>query len=696
MAESIAAVVGATQDRRDWFEGNGLMVTWCKGHLLELYVPEADGAWELKKLPVLPQKFHIRPISKGKDKSGKAIPDYSILKRIEAIKNCFSKCDTIICATDAGREGQLIFQETYDYIGIRKPVMRLWISSKTEEAIRKGMANLMSNDDPQFVNLYKAARARNEADWLVGINATRALTLASGLRHHILTAGRVQTPTLAMVCKRYIEHQLFKPEPFWYIEGASTVDGVSFKWRGEERYDKSAEGTTDKNAVEAEGFLTVKEVETHRNQEEPPLLHDLTSLQQIANTRYGYTADEVMDAAQSLYDKKYLSYPRTGSRYIPEDVFNTIPDLLKRLITYPEYGDSAYKLIGEKLNRRSVNETKITDHHALLVTEVIPKDLEGIEKDIYELVLLRLIEAFSPVCVVDVTNVTFESADTVFKTRGRKVIAPGWKSVNKGAEEMEDTVDLQDIDEIELSMRPLPVMKEGDRIPIQSIALIEDKTKPKPLLTDATLLASMKSAGRGNDDRKVVAALRDIGIGTVATRDEIIKGLIVRGYITRVKRKFIPTELGLNLYRAVRGLDLADVELTAHWEMALEDIANGDSEESVFGARIRSYTTELIEQLVSEQCIQRVAEKMKDLEPKCPRCGEGIRIGEKSAWCPDCKFTLWRNIAGKQLSEQTVRTLLQKGSTGKLKGFVNKKGQEFEAALKMDKDGQLSFDFRDR
>lgn len=692
VAHDIANVIGATKDTGDWYEGSGYRITWCYGHLLELDAPASFGKWEIEKLPIIPESFGLRPLMGGnnRDKDGKPVPDYKVVNRLQAIKQCFLAADSIICATDAGREGQLIFDEVYRYLNIKRPVKRLWISSLTEQSIREGLSHLEDNNSEKYTNLATAGRLRNEADWIVGINATRAVTLASGFQHKVLSVGRVQTPTLAMICKRYIENKLFKPEPFWYLEGISSIDGVSFKWRSVNRFKAAADGADIRNKIILGEYIRVKNIETERVMEPPPLLHDITSLQQICNARFGMTPDETLDAAQSLYEKKYLSYPRTGSRYIPHDVFDKIPDLLQKCAKHPEYGDAAYRLIGEKLNTRSVDDTKITDHHALLPTEVIPTNLEGNEAKVYDIVLSRMIEAFSPVCVADVTSVTLEAADTEFATRGRKVISSGWKSVASGPSE--DDIDLKDVDEIELSMRPLPPMNIDDKIYVDNLELIEDKTKPKPLLTDATLLASMKNAGRGNDDKQVVSVLKDIGIGTPATRADIIKSLVLRGYVTRIKKKLIPTDLGMNIYRSLRDMDVSNVEMTAKWEMSLNDIADGVSDESKFSSEIRTYTETLTKQIISEEGIKRIKEKVGDLEPKCPRCGKSIRIGEKSAWCPECNFTIWRTVAGKTLSEETIKALLKNGKTSVLKGFTSKSGKTFDAALKLDKDGKLSFE----
>ena len=693
VARDIATVVGASRDAGEWFEGNGYRITWCYGHLLELDAPASFGRWEISKLPLIPESFGLRPILSGVDKqTGQPIEDQNVVKRLDCIRRCFLASDSIICATDAGREGQLIFDEVYRYLGIKKPVQRLWISSLTEQSIREGMAHLEDNDTPKYNNLAMAGRLRNEADWIVGINATRAVTLASGFKQKALSVGRVQTPTLAMICKRYIEHKLFKPKPYWYLEGNSTNGGVSFRWVGTVRYDNNADGIDARNRVLDQGYVTVTDVSTERVLEDAPLLHDITSLQQYCNTKWGMTPDEVLDAAQSLYEKKYLSYPRTGSRYIPEDVFAKIPDLLRKHANNPTYGDAAYRLIGEKLNKRSVDNDKITDHHALLVTEIVPNNLPEKEQNVFDAVLCRVVEAFSPICVADATTIKLEAAGVEFETRGRKIVSQGWRAVANG--QNEDDVDLHDVDEIELSMRPLPLMEVGDRIAIDTLELVKDETKPKPLLTDATLLSAMKNAGRGNDDKQIVSALKDIGIGTPATRAEIIKSIVLRGYVTRIKKKLIPTDLGLNVYRALRDMDISNIEMTAKWEIALSDIADGVTDESRFNASIRTYAAELTRQIISQEGIDRIRDKIGSLEPKCPKCGESIRIGEKSAWCPSCNFTIWRNIAGKQISEDAVKALLKDRKTGLIKGFVSKKGKTFDAVLVLADDGQVTFQFK--
>ena len=684
VAREIARVIGATTPGKEYYSGGGWTVTWLYGHLLEIGSPEAGSKWSISDLPIIPKRFTLSPV-KGKDGS-----DGGIKARLSVIRELFGKCDGIVVATDAGREGELIFRRVYAWTGCTKPFRRLWISSLTEDAIRDGFKALRPGSE--FNNLAAAAEQRSQADWIVGINATRAFTLAAGMRS-VLSLGRVQTPTLCMVCDRYVENKTFKSEPFWFIEGESSKDGITFKWRSIQRFDNISEAQKAFTAVQVCKRIKVTSVKTERVNDAPPLLHDIASLQKIANSRYGYTAEQTLRAAQSLYEKKLITYPRTGSRYIPEDVYGTIPKILSRFRDDAVYGPFV-RAIGTP-SRRSVDDTKITDHHALLVTGNAPGTLPAVEAEVYDLVLLRFVEAFSGVNVADVTAVELEAGGVAFSCRGRKDVVLGWRAVGRGSEGKEE-VELRDVDEVEMSMRPLPLMEEGDMIEIGRSSLVEDKTKPKPLLTDATLLSAMENAGRKSDDKKVVEALRDIGIGTPATRAEIIETLMRRGYVERQKKKLVPTPLGLEVYGAVRGADIANVELTAQWEMSLEDIAEGRKAPREFALGIRDFAKRITADLLEADGVKALKKKMEDLELKCPRCGKPIRLGDKSAWCKECGFTVWRTVAGKKLGDTAMRHLLTKGQTGIVRGFKSKSGKEFDAAVSIDKDGRTQLLFPKR
>lgn len=680
VAKDIARVIGANNAGRDYYEGSGYYVTWCYGHLTELDIPEAGKAWDLKTLPVLPERFGLKA-KKLATKPGQN-------DRLTIIKMLFNKSDSIIVATDAGREGELIFRNLYEYLGCRKPFRRLWISSMTDQAISEGFADL--HPGSEFDNLAAAAKQREQADWLVGINATRALTMMAS-SGSVLSLGRVQTPTLCMICQRYVENKKFVPTPFWYIQGESTKDGLSFRWRSVDRYEKKEDAEAAYSSMRITGFLTVDEVVTERKSENPPLLHDIASVQKAANAKYSMPIDYTLELVQSLYEKKYVTYPRTGSRYIPKDVFATIPKILTQMQWHPLYGQYAKNLEGQKLNQRSVNDTKITDHHALLVTGIRPKDLSDDEQKVYDLIFSRVLEAFSPVCVADVTSIRFSSGTAVLEAKGRKDISLGWRAVCKGGNYEE--VQLKDVDEVELDMKPLPEMTEGDIVEIGQADIIEDKTKPKPLLTGSTLLTAMENAGQKIDEKEVADALKDIGIGTPATRSEILKTLITRSYVKYEGKKLVPTRLGLLVYVTVKDRSIANVELTARWEIALGDIAEGRADAEAFGRNIREYTKKVVDNLLRIENLDKLKAEVQTETLACPKCGKEIKVYDKSAWCKECGFTIWRDIAGKHLSVEAMRKLITEGTTGLLSGFKGKNDKEFSAFVKRDDDGRLSFEF---
>jgi len=679
VARKIAAVIGATADRGDWFEGNGYYVAWCQGHLLELCVDEAQGRWTRENLPIIPERFRLAPLSSGRDRDGKPVRNAGAAARIRVISDLLKRSDSVICGTDAAREGQLIFDNLKRYLDIRKPIQRLWVSSLTQKGISKGFASL--TDNREYDNLATAARLRAEADWLVGINATRAFTLAAGQESGlVLSVGRVQTPTLCMVCRRYLENRDFVSEPFWVIKGDSKKNGIEFSWKGETKFFDKDEAETALRKVSLEEYIRVASVETNRKNEEPPLLLDLANLQKLANTKYDMTAHETLAAAQSLYEKGFLSYPRTDSRYIPDDVFDEVPSLLETLKDDPSYGQIAKGLLGRTLNSRSVNAAKVTDHHAIIITELTPSGLQGPEEKIYVLVLTRFLQAFSSAAVVDVTEVLFESAGMSFVLKSRYDVSPGWKSVCKDGDFSDAHVD--EVDETEITMQPLPLMKPGDIIPILSVGINEDVTKPKPLLTEATLLSAMESAGKGLGG----PGGKTVGIGTPATRDSVIEDLIKRNYIMREKKKLVPTVLGLKVFERIWEKDVANVEMTARWEKNLQDISDGNCSPSSFMDEIKEYTKKITGELL-ETTISEDMQEIQNNAPRCPRCGKPMRITDKVVSCPDregCNWFMWRTFFGKTLTENQIKKLLSDGTAGKLKGLKRKDGSSFEAEVLLD------------
>ena len=543
VAREIARIVGATKREEGYFEGGGYAVTWAFGHLVQLAMPDGYGVrgFVRDNLPVIPETFMLIPRQTKAEKGYK--PDSGVTAQIKVIARLFNGSEQIVVATDAGREGELIFRYLYHYIGCSTPFVRLWISSLTDKAIREGLRNLENGS--KYDNLFLAAKARSESDWLVGINGTQALTIAAG--HGTYSVGRVQTPTLGMVCERYWENRRFTPEAFWQLHIAvngNDNDGTvklssSGKWKEKEP------ATALYNKVKEAGTATVTKVERKEKTEETPLLFDLTTLQKEANAKHGFTAEQTLGIAQKLYEKKLITYPRTGSRYIPEDVFSEIPKLLAFIGAMPEWKGKVQAKAQPA--RRSVDGSKVTDHHALLVTGEKPLFLSKEDNTVYQMIAGRMIEAFSEKCVKDTTTVTAECAGAEFMVKGSIIRQAGWRAVH-GEEDKEEI--------------SIPDWQEGDTLTLKGCSITEGKTKPKPLHTEATLLSAMETAGKEVEDDALRQALKDCGIGTPATRAAIIETLFKRGYMERCKKSLVPTEKGLALYSIVKTMRIADVALT--------------------------------------------------------------------------------------------------------------------------------------
>ena len=400
-------MLNVRQRHDGYLSGNDYLVTWAFGHLVQLAMPDAYGftGFRRENLPIIPQEFKFIPRQIREGKEYKSDP--GVLKQLKVIDEVFAQSNRIIVATDAGREGEGIFRYIYNYLGCRKPFVRLWISSLTDRAIRDGLDKLKPGSD--YDNLYRAAEARAIADYLVGINSTQALSIAAG--QGIFSLGRVQTPTLMMICSRYLENKDFTPQTYYQLKVTAEKDGTPFSAISEHKYETLPAATTALSAVTATGTVMVADVQRKEVNQEPPLLYDLTSLQKEANSKLGFSADKTLSIAQSLYEKKVLSYPRTGSRFISDDVFDEIPSRIALLEQYPAFSACAATLKGTALNRRSVDAGKVTDHHALIITECLPGKLPEDERKVYDMVAARLLESFSARCVKDVTTVRFTAAD---------------------------------------------------------------------------------------------------------------------------------------------------------------------------------------------------------------------------------------------------------------------------------------------
>lgn len=683
VARELAQIVGANRREDGYISGNGYCVTWAFGHLVQIVTPESDVPWKAENLPILPSGFYLEPGQKvGPD--GKRQPDEGYVHQLEVIKRLFDECEYIINAGDAGREGELIQRYIYAYVGCTKPVKRLWISSLTDKAIKDGLAQL--HESSEFDTLYAAGKARSEADWLVGINATRALSIIAG--KGVRSLGRVQTPTLAMVCKRYLENRDFVPQPFWNIRVTAAKDGVPFKAVTKERLLEREKAEAALAKVQELGQLTVTKMEKKEKSLNPPYLHDLTSLQKEANKRLNLAAQDTLDIAQKLYEKKVLTYPRTGSKFVPEDVFATLPSLIAQQQAHARFGKAAAALQGQQLNKHSVDATKVTDHHALLPTEVVPQGLSEMEQKVYDLVVARLLEAVSPKCDMISTNVELDADGIVFSAKGNIIVNPGWKAVLNDKPEK-----AKEGEEEEQNLPPFAV---GDITPINEIECVEGKTKPKPLHTEATLLEAMEHAGKEVEDEDLKSALKDVGIGTPATRAGEIETILKRGYIVREKKTLVPTAIGLAIYQTVKDKFIANVEMTGRWETSLSKIVDGKVSAQAFDESIRRYAQALTSEILAISDVSLKAAVMAEAEPdaiKCPKCGGPMRVWDTNVKCKVCGHSIWRTVAGKELSEATMKKVITTGHTQVLKGFKSKAGKEFDAALMLDSEGKITFDF---
>ena len=678
VAKDIARIIGATGRNDGYLSGNGYMVTWAFGHLIQLAMPEAYGVANFRKesLPILPTDFQLIPRQVKAEKGYKADP--GVLKQLKVIKEVFDQCDKIIVATDAGREGELIFRYIFHYLNCRKPFVRLWISSLTDKAIREGLDNLQPGG--RYDNLYLSAKSRSEADWLIGINATQALSVAAG--QGVFSLGRVQTPTLVMICSRYLENKNFVPAKFWQLKAHTASGEISFPAQSTAKWEQQPKAIAALQRVKDAGQLVVKSVERKEASQEPPLLYDLTTLQKEANTKLNFSADKTLSIAQSLYEKKVMSYPRTGSRYISEDVFDEMPERVALLGQYPRFAGYAAGLNGATLNRRSVNDSKVTDHHALIITENLPGELSKDERAIYELVAGRMLEAFSGRCVKDVTTAVLSAGDTDFMVKGAVMKVAGWRAVFSE----QDTEDEDNA--------TLPPLQEGQCLPLSAVDLLEKQTKPKPLHTESSLLAAMENAGKELEDAELKARLKDAGIGTPATRAAIIETLFVRQYIVREKKNLVPTDKGLAVYRIVRDKKIADVEMTGMWETALAKIEAGSMDADMFRKGIEVYAAQITAELLSVQLSIANGETCS-----CPKCNNGrILFYPKVAKCSnvDCTLTIFRNKCDKQLSDKQIVELATKRKTGLIKGFKGKNGKAFDASLVLDEQFNIGFSFPEK
>lgn len=694
VAKEIAHIVGADKREEGYMQGNGYYVTWAFGHLVQPAMPETYGmkGFHAENLPVIPDPFVLVPRQVKTENGYK--PDAGVLAQIKIIGKLFDSSERIIVATDAGREGELIFRYLYEYLGCKKPFDRLWISSLTDSAIREGLANLRNGKE--YDNLYHAAKARSEADWLVGINGTQALTIAAGRGTY--SVGRVQTPTLGMVCERYWEHKRFESKPFWQVHfGVVDADsGNILKFTSVNRWTDKATASDIYKKVKDTGSAIITKVATKRKVEKAPLLYDLTTLQKEANSQHGFTAEHTLSIAQKLYEAKFITYPRTSSRYISDDVFATLPKLFKNLENHSEYGEKVKLLPGsEDYSKNSVNAAKVTDHHALLITENAAIGLFKDEKIVYDMILCRMIEAFSADCIKDITSVSAQVDHEVeFGISGSIIRQTGWRALSLKEKNNRQDKDADATDN-EVKDQVIPNWQEGQHVTFSGCTITEGKTKPKPLHTESTLLAAMETAGKEIEDDTMRQAMKDSGIGTPATRAAIIETLLKREYMVRQQKKLVPTEKGLALHSVVKNMAIANVEMTGKWEAELAKIERGEASADGFTHSIEGYTREITAELLG--CDRLFSHK--DSGCQCPKCKHGtMQFFGKVVRCSnkECGMPVFKQVAGKLLTDADITDLLTKGKTRTLNGFTSKQGKSFSAAIAFDENFNTKFVLAER
>lgn len=715
LARALAKAPGMTafSKEKDWYENETHVISSAVGHLLELGMPMVNGkkvGWGFTSLPIIPEVFELNPIEQSEDR-------YKVLARLLKRKDV----DAVINACDAGREGELIFRYIMDATGCKKPVKRLWMQSMTQGAILDAYKKLRSDGEMQ--PLADAAKCRSESDWLIGINSTRALT-ALNSRHggfRLTPVGRVQTPTLSILAKREREIAAFVPRTYWEAIAYFEVPAGQYlgRWidesfkKDENDEHKKQERLWDEKTAQAIADRCIGkpgkiEQTTKPARQAAPLLYDLTSLQREASNRFGFSARRTLQIAQALYEKfKVLTYPRTDSRHLPEDYIGTVIDTMKTFASHDsrkqdalphELGNHAATVIENQWvrpNKRIFDNSKVSDHFAIIPTGLIPpKELPEAEQKLFDMVSRRFVAVFFPAAEFEVTTRITRVGNDAFKSDGKVLRSPGWLAVygKKAAEEAAE--------EGENSAKLLVAANDGDKADTLDVEVKESQTKPPPRFTEATLLGTMETAGKLVDDEELAEAMSDRGLGTPATRAAIIEGLIMDRYIERVQRDMHVTQKGLALTEQIGeiGLDvLSSPELTGQWEYKLRQMEHRDLDRGTFMKEIRLLTNQIVEK--TKAASKAAKDKVfPDFPPvTCGVCGstEGYKQTEEFYGCknPKCKVRVYKAVASRQLSDEEIRTLIEKRFVGPLEGFRSKKGKEFNAALSIKDDMKVAFVF---
>ena len=659
VARDIAKVLGANTAHEGYMEGNGYQVTWTFGHLCTLKEPhdytDQWKAWALSRLPMIPPRFGI-----------KLIADKGVEKQFKVIESLFQKADEIVNCGDAGQEGELIQRWVMQKAAVKCPVKRLWISSLTEESIKEGFKTL--KDQVDYQSLYEAGLSRAIGDWLLGMNATRLYTLKYGQNRQVLSIGRVQTPTLALIVNRYHEITNFKPEAYWVL---STIYRDTTFTATKGKYGSVEDGQKDLQSVEGKDF-TVTDISTKKGTEAPPRLYDLTSLQVECNKKSNMSAEQTLQTIQSLYEKKYTTYPRVDTTYLSDDIYPKCPDILARLINYAEY---TAPLAGKKLpkSKKVFDNSKVTDHHAIIPTGVVPTGLSFAEQQVYDEVCRHFIAVFYPDCQFATTTVLGKVEDVEFKTSGKQILVPGWREVIKPQKQQDEenpstssgTKEGQEDEE-----KTLPIFEKGEHGPHQP-SLAEKWTSPPKPYTEATLLRAMETAGKLVDDESLREVMKENGIGRPSTRAAIIETLFKRNYIRKVRKSLEPTPTGIELIGLIHEDLLKSAELTGIWEKKLREIEQHKYEARQFLDELKQMVTEIVTTVMLDNSNRRVTTVVPETKPKkvapkksaatkkpkaepvavnpdaiigqpCPLCGKGHIIKGKTAYgCSE-----WSNGCG--------------------------------------------------
>ncbi|MEO9849254.1 MAG: DNA topoisomerase [Reichenbachiella sp.] len=682
-AKNFAEALNANIKHDGYYQNNSIKVSWSRGHLVGLADPEVYDAqlkqWSADTLPILPEQFKLAVTN-----------DSGIRKQFKILKGLMAEATEIICATDSDREGDLIFHYIYTLSGCKTPYKRILPSDLSIAGINKIINKEISKRD----HIIQSAQCRSQSDWLIGINATRAITVAA---NHTITIGRVQTPTLALVCERFLANKNFQPEPYFPITIDLQKDQISFK--AKIKIAPKTENESEKIASQLTDLSTCTISARKQISEKQPLPYYLSTLQIDASNKFGYSASQTLEIAQSLYEKhKLITYPRTDSGFLTNEIFQEVPEILKNLLTIHKSKTIEEQIEFDNLPTLCVNDKKAPNHHGIIPTTDLTafEQLNDKELKIFDLLSLRFLAAFSKPCIKDKTKYEFINSGVEFSTTGSVTVSPGWRSVFQESSNDENK---------EEQNTPLPSVEKDESLTTSNPVLTKKMTKAPALLTEATLLQLMLSCGKKLDDESLKKAMEDNelrqgGLATEATRGSIIKNLFSRQLITNDKKKIIPSTVGLSLYEKIKDTDIAKPDLTAKWELKLDQIANGELSAKEFISEIKSYTQEVTNEMLTVGA----SIDTDDIKLNCPKCEAGnIVEGKKGYGCsrwnqePKCDFVIWKNIAGKNITHSILHELIQNNITEKkIKGFKKKDKTTFDAFLKLTDDFQVVMNFADR